>query len=107
MPGQRLLLALEVVVLSALVMIVLVSSEPSPACLAAAHRFTNFLIDESKGTRHEDQIRAKLDQAGGLDKAVRELAVTFHENQCAFILAAPDSTVRALAIAALPERSGK
>lgn len=90
-----------------LAIIVLATSGPSPTCIAAAHRFTSFLIEEAKGTRHEAQIEASTQAAGGLDKKVQEIAASMSEDRCAFILAAPDSTVRALAAAALPERNGK
>ncbi|RVK76002.1 hypothetical protein CN157_16035 [Sinorhizobium meliloti] len=93
--------------LATLAIIVLAASGPSPTCIAAAHRFTSFLIEEAKGTRHEAQIGASTEAAGGLDKKVQEIAASMSEDRCAFIIAAPDSTVRALAIAALPERNGK
>ncbi|MDX0977438.1 hypothetical protein BMJ35_18205 [Sinorhizobium medicae] len=73
--------------LATLAIIVLAASGPSPTCVAAAHRFTSFLVE--------------------FDKKVQELAASMDEDRCAFILAAPDSTVKALAIAALPERNGK
>jgi hypothetical protein len=97
----------EVGVLSTLALIVLASTSPSPTCLAAAHRFTTFLIEEAKGTRHESQMRVAMETAGGRDQKVREIAATMPEDRCAFILSLPDSTVRALAISTLPERNGK
>ncbi|RVJ19424.1 hypothetical protein CN184_21060 [Sinorhizobium medicae] len=87
--------------IATLAIIVLATSGPSPTCIAAAHRFTSFLIEEAKGTEASTQA------AGGLDKKVQEIAASMSEDRCAFILAAPDSTVRALATAVLPGRNGK
>ncbi|WP_430262075.1 hypothetical protein [Neorhizobium sp. DAR64862/K0K3] len=89
-----------------LLVAVLALSTPSTACLAAAHRYLGFLIQEAKGTRHEAQIQRSTTEAGGLDKKATELAQTLPETQCAFLFSAPDSTLRALAISNLPERSG-
>lgn len=80
---------------------------PSEACVAASHRFMTFLIEEAKGTRHEAQINESIAKAGGFDKMAMKAAEEMGEEKCAFILAAPDSTVRALAVSALPERAGK
>ncbi|KQS90320.1 hypothetical protein ASG50_07650 [Rhizobium sp. Leaf386] len=85
----------------------LASAEPSASCVAAAHRMTAFLIEEAKGTRHERQIEVAITKAGGYDRRVREIAATMTEDRCAILLAMPDSSVRALAIATLPERNGK
>lgn len=90
-----------------LIAAMLIAAGPSEACVAASHRFTAFLIEEAKGTRHEAQINASIANAGGLDKLVVKAAAAMEEEKCAFLLAAPDSTVRALAISALPERAGK
>lgn len=81
-------------------------SAPSTACLAAAHRYLGFLIQEARGTRHEAQIQQSTTEAGGLDKKAAQIAKTLPETQCAFLFSAPDSTLRALAISNLPERSG-
>jgi hypothetical protein len=80
---------------------------PSTDCLAAAYRFVGFLQVEAKGTRHEEQIAAAIRKAGGLEKRVEEIASAMDEAKCKFLLTAPDSTIRALAIATLPERNGK
>ena len=85
---------------------VVLASSPSPSCLTAARRMTEFMIQEAKGTRHESQIAEQIDKAGGLDNAVVQIAGTMEEDACAFLIAAPDSAVRAMAIANLPERSG-
>lgn len=93
--------------LSALLSVVLIAGTPSEACIAAAHRLSGFLVEEAKGTRHEAQIRAAAEKAGGMDKRVVEIAQGMGEAECAFLLTAPDSAVRALAISALPERNGQ
>ncbi|MGH0257050.1 hypothetical protein NKY39_15980 [Sinorhizobium meliloti] len=75
-------------------------------CLAAAHRIFAFVEQEAKGTRHEAQMAAaiKKKDKGSL---VAELAAGLNSDQCAFLMIAPDSTIRALAKAALPERNGQ
>jgi len=93
--------------LATLAVIVLASSGPSATCLAAAHRFTAFLVEEARGTRHEKQIADSISAAGGMDAKARQIAAGMTADKCAFILAAPDSSVRSLAIATLPERAGK
>jgi hypothetical protein len=75
-----------------------VAGGPSETCIAAAHRLTGFLVGEANGTRHEAQIRDSAEKAGGTQG--------IDEEKCAFLLVAPGSTVRALVIAALPERNG-
>jgi len=42
-----------------------------------------------------------------MDAKARQIAAGMTADKCAFILAAPDSSVRSLAIATLPERAGK
>jgi hypothetical protein len=83
------------------------SSTPSTECLAAARRFTEILVAEAKGTRHETQIRQAAEKAGGMDKSIAAMAAAMDEKKCAFLLTAPDSSLRALAITSLPERNGK
>lgn len=75
-------------------------------CTAAAHRVLAFVLEEAKGTRHEAQI-AETIRTKGEGKAVSEIAALIEGNQCDFLLIAPDSTVRALAITMLPERNGQ
>ena len=87
-------------------MMFLSMAQASPTCVAAASRMTEFIILEAKGTRHEQQISEAIRKKGGKDKAVAALASGMDEDKCAFILAAPDSTIRALAISTLPERTG-
>ncbi|MDI7923427.1 hypothetical protein [Ferirhizobium litorale] len=84
-----------------------VTAFPSQECVAAAHRVMGFLIEEANGTRHEEQIANKIEEAGSADKAAVDLAATLVPGQCVFIITAPDSTVRALAISMLPERQGQ
>lgn len=67
---------------------------------------TEFIVEEAAGTRHEAQIAASIEAKGGIDAAVVEMAGNLDAGQCAFLVVAPDSTVRALAIATLPERQG-
>lgn len=88
-------------------MVMTVASEPLTICLTAARRMMMFIAEEARGTRHEAQIRSSTERVGGLEKAVVALAATLDLNQCTFIVAAPDSTLRALAISSLPERNGK
>lgn len=76
------------------------------SCTAAVHRLLGFLKEEAVGTRHEAQIKESIEQ-NGEGTLVSELASEMTEDQCAMILIAPDSTVRALAISMLPERSEK
>lgn len=90
-----------------LLITMLASAPASTTCVAAAHRMVGFLVEEAKGTRHEAQINGAIAKAGGRDKRVVEVAGGLSEAQCAFLLAAPDSTVKALAISMLPERAGK
>lgn len=91
----------------ALAAILIAAAGPSEACLAASHRFVTFIIEEAKGTRHQAQIEATMKTAGGFDEMVATSAAAMKDEHCAFLLAAPDSTVRALAISALPERAGQ
>ncbi|MGO7921989.1 hypothetical protein ACC755_22815 [Rhizobium ruizarguesonis] len=42
-----------------------------------------------------------------MDKSIAAMAATMDEKKCAFLLTAPDSSLRALAITSLPERNGK
>ncbi|MGO7148971.1 hypothetical protein ACCS52_26405 [Rhizobium ruizarguesonis] len=65
------------------------------------------MVAEAKGTRHEAQIRQAAEKAGGMDKSIAGMAATMDANKCAFLLTAPDSSLRALAITSLPERNGK
>lgn len=81
--------------------------QPSAACLAAAQRFTAFIREEAKGTRHARQIDEAIARNGGANAASKAAAEKLSPDQCAFILSAPDSTVRAMAIATLPERNGQ
>jgi hypothetical protein len=92
-------------ILSAVALIA--AAQPSDICMAAAHRVSVFLIEEAKGTRHEKQIQESIQAAGNLDSLVAQIAAVLQEDQCAFLLTAPDSTVRAMAISMLPERSGR
>lgn len=82
------------------------ADDDEATCLAAAHRIFAFVEQEAKGTRHEAQMAAaiKKKDKGSL---VAEMAAGLNSDQCAFLMIAPDSTIRALAIAALPERNGK
>jgi hypothetical protein len=89
------------------VITMLASAPASAPCLAATYRMMGFLIEEAKGTRHEAQIADAIAKAGGKDKRAAEMSGSLSEEQYAFILGAPDSAVRALAISMLPERSGK
>lgn len=82
------------------------AAEPSSACLAAAHRMVAFVTEEAKGTRHEAQIAATV-AAKGEGALVSQFAETIPPDQCAYLLVAPDSVLRAMAIASLPERNGK
>lgn len=93
--------------LTTLIATMLASAQPSTTCVAAAHRMMGFVLEEAKGTRHEGQIQKSIDDAGGIDKKLATVAAGMSSAQCAFLLAAPDSSVRALAISTLPERSGK
>jgi hypothetical protein len=80
--------------------------EPSTDCVAASARLLAFVIAEAKGTRHEAQIAQSIAAKG--EASVRAaFAKTIAPDQCAFLLIAPDSTLRAIAIASLPERNGQ
>lgn len=83
------------------------ASTPSTECLAAARRFTEFLAAEAKGTRHEQQIRQATEKAGGKSRTIAEIAAILEPAMCNFLLTAPDSSLRALAITSLPERNGE
>jgi hypothetical protein len=87
--------------------VMMVASQPSDICIAAAQRVMPFLIEEAKGTRHQAQIETAIRKAGSKDKAAVGVAAGLKPDQCAFLIVAPDSTIRALAISMLPERSGK
>lgn len=76
------------------------------SCLVAAHRVLGFLRDEAKGTRHEAQIANSI-KAKGEGSVVAGIAAGLTSDQCALLILAPDSTVRALAISMLPERNGQ
>lgn len=82
-------------------------ASPSSVCVAAAHRYFAFLSQEAKGTRHEKQIAASVTRNGSVDAAVVEIAKGLTDDQCTYIIAAPDSAIRAMAKATLPERQGK
>lgn len=75
-------------------------------CTAAAHRVLGFLKEEAKGTRHEAQISETI-SAKGEGPLIAQVASSLSSDQCTFLLIAPDSTVRALAISMLPERNGE
>lgn len=93
-----------------LVLAALVASSGAHAddeCVAAARRITAFLIEEAKGTRHEAEIQSTIEQHGSSENAIVELAKTFDPDECAFVLAASDSTIRTLAISMLPDRNGQ
>jgi hypothetical protein len=82
------------------------TADDSATCAAAAHRFVAMVTAEAKGTRHEAQIAA-ANKDKGEAAAIAEFRESLNEDHCAFLMLAPDSTIRALAIAALPERNGK
>jgi len=65
-----------------------------------------FLKEEARGTRHEQQIRESI-EAKGEGPMIAQVASSLSSDQCTFLLIAPDSTVRALAISMLPERNGE
>ncbi|WP_234841306.1 hypothetical protein [Sinorhizobium meliloti] len=75
-------------------------------CRAAAHRIVEFAKEEAKGTRHEAQIANAIKKKGEA-YLINEMAGGLNPDQCAFLIIAPDSTVRAIARAAMPARSGK
>lgn len=83
------------------------SSAPSVECLAAARRMSAFMLQEAKGTRHEQQILRSYEKAGGVDKAIAAMAAKMKPDACNFIMLAHDSTIRALAVGMLPERNGE
>jgi hypothetical protein len=65
-----------------------------------------FVKEEARGTRHEAQIAATV-AAKGEGALVSQFAATIPDDQCAYLLTAPDNVLRAMAIASLPERNGK
>lgn len=95
----------QLIVAATLVTTSAAAQEDNALCLAAAHRFQDHYEREAEGTRHEAQIAAAYERYGSKGAAIREVAKTFSDDECALILAAPDSTVRAMAIAGLPERN--
>lgn len=84
----------------------ILASSPDPLCVAAAQRMTAFMIEEAEGTRHQAQIEESIDKAGGIDALAVQIAGTMKPESCAFLISAPDSAVRSLAISALPQRLG-
>jgi len=82
------------------------AAETSATCTTAASRTAAFLIEEAKGTRHEAQIAGAI-AAKGYGSIIETIAAGLTEDQCALLFAAPDSTLRAMAITMLPERMGK
>ena len=94
-------------VLLSLASTVLADGEPSAICLAASHRVMAFVDEAARGTRHEKQINQRREIAGGQAKMIRHLASTLDEDKCAYLMTAPDSAMRALALSMLPERNGE
>lgn len=97
----------RIVILSALLILPAVSI-PAYAndCTASAHRVLAFMKEEAKGTRHEAQIQSSIEQHGE-GPLVAQVASTLSVDECSFLLVAPDSTIRAMAISMLPERNGE
>lgn len=89
-----------------LMALLLAAASPSTACIAAAERMLVFMVQEAVGTRHEAQFKGSMGTPEARAAKLREIAGNLNDDQCAFLLAAPDSTIRALAVSALPERGG-
>ena len=83
-----------------------IAATQGAVCDAAANRLMGFTIEEARGTRHERQIADSIAQKGR-GAVVAAMAAGLTGDQCAYIMAAPDSAVRAMAIASLPERNGR
>lgn len=82
-----------------------VAPRSSSPCDVGVARLYGFLIEEAKGTRHEAQIESSI-EADGMGSAISAIAATMTDDQCAYLMVAPDSALRAMAITMLPERMG-
>jgi hypothetical protein len=66
-----------------------------PQCTAAAERMFEFMIEDLPNAPQRETIEATI-QAKGRDAVIREMAGGFTDDQCAFLIVAPDSTVKAM-----------
>lgn len=71
-------------------------AEPDPACETAANRLMDFILEELPDNEAGAVLADRLSREGRqamIDKAAADLT----DEQCAFLMVAPDSTVQAIA----------